>query len=120
MQKLLKMRVRPYYIYQCDLSRGIGHFRTAVGKGIEIMESLRGHTSGLAIPQYVIDAPGGGGKIPVSPQYLISQTDRQVVLRNYQGKIFVYTEPENNRSNCDCPSCRKSVKFTAAKEGLPA
>ncbi len=94
MQKLLTIRVRPYYIYQCDMSRGIGHFRTSVGKGIEIMENLRGHTSGMAVPHYVIDAPGGGGKIPVSPQYVISRTDNKVILRNYQGKIFTYTEPD--------------------------
>jgi len=106
MQKLLRIRVRPYYIYQCDLSRGIGHFRTSVGKGIQIIEKLRGHTSGLAVPHYVIDAPGGGGKIPITPQYLISQTDRQVILRNYQGKIFTYTEPENNLSQCNCPTCK--------------
>ncbi len=108
MQKLLKIRVRPYYIYQCDLSRGIGHFRTSVGKGIEIIENLRGHTSGLAVPHYVIDAPGGGGKIPVNPQYLISRTDRQVMLRNYAGDIFIYTEPENNLSRCNCSTCQKS------------
>ena len=107
-RKLLKIRIRPYYIYQCDLARGIGHFRTSVGKGIQIMENLRGHTSGLAVPHFVIDAPGGGGKIPVTPQYVISQSDRQVVLRNYEGKIFVYTEPENNRSHCCCPTCKES------------
>ncbi len=106
MQKLVKIRVRPYYIYQCDMSSGISHFRTAIGKGIEIMENLRGHTSGLAVPHYVIDAPGGGGKIPITPQYLISQTDRQVTLRNYENKIFTYTEPDNNRSNCSCSTCR--------------
>jgi lysine 2,3-aminomutase len=106
MQKLLRIRVRPYYIYQCDLSKGIGHFRTTVSKGVQIMEHLRGHTSGLAVPHFVVDAPGGGGKIPVAPQYLISQSDQQVVLRNYEGKIFVYTEPENYRSNCKCDSCK--------------
>lgn len=116
LRKLLKIRVRPYYIYQCDLSRGIGHFRTSVGKGIEIMENLRGHTSGLAVPHYVIDAPGGGGKIPVSPQYLISQTDRQVILRNYEGKIFVYTEPDHNRSVCGCPVCMSDKKEGALQK----
>lgn len=84
---LVKMRVRPYYLYQCDLSSGIEHFRTSVSKGIEIIELLRGHTSGYAVPTYVIDAPGGGGKIPVSPQYLISQSDDKVILRNYEGVI---------------------------------
>ena len=103
---LVKMRVRPYYIYQCDLSQGIEHFRTAVGKGIEIIEYLRGHTSGFAVPTFVVDAPGGGGKIPVMPQYLISQSDRKVVLRNYEGVTCVYTEPEDNRSVChDCGIC---------------
>lgn len=91
---LMQVRVRPYYIYQCDLSEGIEHFRTKVDKGIEIIEALRGHTSGLAIPTYVIDAPGGGGKIPVSPQYLISKGDGKVILRNYQGTISIYREPE--------------------------
>lgn len=109
MQQLLKIRVRPYYIYQCDLSRGIGHFRTSVGKGIEIIENLRGHTSGLAVPHYVIDAPGGGGKIPVNPQYMISRTDRQVILRNYAGNIYTYTEPENNLSHCNCSVCQKAT-----------
>ncbi len=91
--KLLQIRVKPYYLYQCDLSQGIEHFRTPVSKGIEIIESLRQHTTGLAVPTYVIDAPGGGGKIPVNPQYLISMSEGKVILRNYEGKIFAYTEP---------------------------
>lgn len=90
--QLVQMRVRPYYLYQCDLVEGAGHFRTSVSKGIEIIEGLRGHTSGYAVPQYIIDAPGGGGKIPVSPQYLISQAPGKVVLRNYEGFITTYTE----------------------------
>jgi len=90
---LVKNRVRPYYIYQCDLSTGIEHFRTPISKGIEIMESLRGHTSGLCQPFYVVDAPGGGGKIPVMPQYLISASPTRVILRNYEGFITTYTEP---------------------------
>jgi len=107
-QDLLKIRIRPYYIYQCDLSRGISHFRTSIGKGIEIIEHLRGHTSGLAVPTFVVDAPGGGGKIPVMPQYLISRSDRKVILRNYEGVISVYEEPEDNRSEChDCGYCKK-------------
>ncbi len=93
--ELVKMRVRPYYLYQCDLSTGIEHFRTPVSKGIEIIELLRGHTSGFAVPTYVIDAPGGGGKIPVFPQYLISQSTDKVILRNYEGVICSYTEPED-------------------------
>ncbi|MGB9789790.1 lysine 2,3-aminomutase [Thermotoga caldifontis] len=99
--ELVKNRVRPYYIYQCDLSRGLSHFRTSVAKGIEIIEYLRGHTSGFAVPTYVIDAPGGGGKIPVGPQYLISMGEGKVVLRNYEGGIFVYQEPKDYRSNCE-------------------
>lgn len=91
---LVKMRVRPYYIYQCDLSMGIEHFRTKVSKGLEIMESLRGHTSGYCVPTFVIDAPGGGGKTPVMPQYLISMSPTKVVLRNYEGVITTYTEPQ--------------------------
>lgn len=91
--KLVCNRVRPYYLYQCDLVKGAGHFRTTVAKGIEIIEGLRGHTSGYAVPTYVVDAPGGGGKIPVMPQYLISQAPGKVVLRNYEGYITTYEEP---------------------------
>ena len=93
-QKLVQNRVRPYYLYQCDLSQGLSHFRTPVGKGIEIIESLIGHTSGLCVPTYVIDAPGGGGKIPVMPQYLISWSTNKVILRNYEGIITTYKEPD--------------------------
>ena len=92
--KLVANRIRPYYLYQCDLVEGSGHFRTPVGKGLEIMEGLRGHTSGYAVPTYVIDAPGGGGKIPVMPNYLICTSDHKVVLRNYEGYITTYEEPE--------------------------
>lgn len=92
-QKLVRIRVRPYYLYQCDLVEGAGHFRTPVAKGIEIMEGLRGHTSGYAVHQYIIDAPGGGGKIPVSPNYLLSMSDHKIVLRNYEGYITTYEEP---------------------------
>lgn len=90
---LVKIRVRPYYIYQCDLSMGLEHFRTPISKGIEIIENLRGHTSGYAVPTYVVDAPGGGGKIPVAPTYIISQSPGKVVLRNFEGVITTYTEP---------------------------
>ena len=93
--KLVMNRVRPYYLYQCDLSEGLTHFRTPVGKGIEIMESLIGHTSGFCVPTYVIDAPGGGGKIPVMPNYLISWSTNKVVLRNYEGVITTYKEPDS-------------------------
>ena len=90
---LVKIRVRPYYIYQCDLSIGLEHFRTPVSKGIEIIENLRGHTSGYCVPTFVVDAPGGGGKIPVMPTYLISQSPEKVVLRNYEGVITAYSQP---------------------------
>lgn len=93
MCNLVKIRVRPYYIYQCDLSMGLEHFRTPVAKGIEIIEGLRGHISGYAVPTFVVDAPGGGGKIPVMPNYLISQGVGKVILRNYEGVITTYTEP---------------------------
>lgn len=85
------------------------------------MENLRGHTSGLAVPHFVVDAPGGGGKIPVNPQYLISQSEHQVVLRNYEGKIFVYTEPDNYRSQCNCSTCSDGKSDEQVDlEGLPA
>lgn len=103
---LVKNRVRPYYIYQCDLSLGIEHFRTKVSAGIEIIEALRGHTSGYAVPTFVVDAPGGGGKIPVMPQYVISQSPDKIILRNYEGVITTYTEPEiHEKLPCTCDHC---------------
>ena len=93
MRELVKIRVRPYYIYQCDLVQGAGHFRTTVAKGLEIMEALRGHISGYAVPTYVIDLPGGGGKVPVAPNYVLSQAPGKVVLRNFEGYISAYSEP---------------------------
>lgn len=98
--ELVKCRVRPYYLYQCDLSIGIEHFRTSVATGLEIIEMLRGHTSGFAVPTFVVDAPGGGGKIPLQPNYLISQSNDKVILRNYEGVISVYQEPEDKTSSC--------------------
>jgi lysine 2,3-aminomutase len=92
MHKLLMMRVRPYYIYQCDPVRGTHHLRTSVRKGIEIMEALRGHTTGYAVPQYVIDAPGGGGKVPIGPEYVLAHDKQRVIIRNYEGKVFEYPE----------------------------
>jgi lysine 2,3-aminomutase len=91
-QKLLMCRVRPYYIYQCDLIAGSAHLRASVRKGLEIMDGLRGHTTGYAVPTYVIDAPGGGGKVPVSPEYVLSRNKDRVIIRNYEGKIFEYPE----------------------------
>jgi lysine 2,3-aminomutase len=117
--KLVQNRVRPYYLYQCDLSEGLAHFRTPVGKGIEIMESLIGHTSGFAVPTYVIDAPGGGGKIPVMPNYIISWSTNKVVLRNYEGIITTYTEPESYESKfCDrnCEECNLDLQLEEPDE----
>jgi len=113
-QKLVQNRVRPYYLFQCDLSEGLTHFRTPIGKGIEIMESLVGHTSGLAVPKYVIDAPGGGGKIPLMPNYIVSWSTNKVVLRNYEGVITTYKEPDDYKSiPCDrnCNKCGLQLKL---------
>jgi lysine 2,3-aminomutase len=118
-QRLVENRVRPYYLYQCDLSEGLSHFRTPVGKGMEIMESLIGHTSGFAVPTYVIDAPGGGGKIPVMPNYLITLATNKVVLRNYEGVITTYQEPENYQPIfCDrnCADCRLELNMDGTEE----
>lgn len=112
--ELVKIRVRPYYIYVCDQSMGIGHFRTPVSKGIEIIENLRGHTSGYAVPTFVVDAPGGGGKIPVMPNYLVSQAPNRVVVRNYEGVLSTYTEPEDYKEECHCEDCTKKKEGVAA------
>ncbi len=104
---LVKIRVRPYYIYICDQSMGISHFRTPVSKGIEIIENLRGHVSGYAVPTFVVDAPGGGGKIPVMPTYLISQSPSRVVVRNYEGVISTYAQPTDYTDECHCADCSK-------------
>jgi len=117
--KLVENRVRPYYLYQCDLSEGLSHFRTPVGKGIEIMEGLIGHTSGFSVPTYVIDAPGGGGKIPLTPNYLISLSTNKVVLRNYEGVITTYAEPESYKTKfCDrqCATCDLQLKLEGADD----
>jgi len=117
--KLVQNRIRPYYMYQCDLSEGLSHFRTPIGKGIEIMESLIGHTSGFAVPTYVIDAPGGGGKIPVMPNYIISWSTHKVVLRNYEGVITTYKEPdhyENKFCDRDCADCKLELNLQEGDE----
>ena len=105
MHELVRNRVRPYYIYQCDLSMGLEHFRTPVSKGIEIIENLRVHTSGYAVPTFVVDAPGGGGKTPVMPTYVISQSPNKVILRNFEGVITTYTEPREYHEDCHCEAC---------------
>lgn len=117
--KLVENRVRPYYLYQCDLSEGLSHFRTPVGKGVEIMESLIGHTSGFSVPTYVIDAPGGGGKIPITPTYMISLSTNKVVLRNYEGVITTYQEPDSYKNKfCDrkCNNCDLQLKLEEGEE----
>ena len=120
--ELVKIRVRPYYIYQCDLSMGLEHFRTPVSKGIEIIEGLRGHTSGYCVPTFVVDAPGGGGKTPVMPQYVISQAPGKVVLRNFEGVITTYSEPTEYHSECNCKDCQaerqKHVAENKALDGV--
>jgi lysine 2,3-aminomutase len=120
MHKLTANRVRPYYIYQCDLAEGLEHFRTTVAKGIEILEHLRGHISGLAVPTFVVDAPGGGGKIPVHPNYVVSQHENKVVLRNFEGRIVAYEEPKEYVGMCNeghpCSYCRDI--YRAGEESL--
>lgn len=115
---LMKLRVRPYYLYQCDQIRGAEHFRTPVAKGIEILEGLRGHVSGLAVPTFVIDAPGGGGKVPVMPQYLLQHDtkNQRVVLRNFQDRIFVYHEPSGRARPLGERSGELEVTPSAAHE----
>lgn len=108
-QELLKIRVKPYYIYQCDLSQGIEHFRTSIAKGVEIIEALRGHTTGMAVPTFVVDAPGGGGKIPVMPNCVVSMSDKRVALRNYEGVIASYTQPLHPYSECWCELCKSNT-----------
>ena len=107
-QKLLMCRVKPYYIYQCDLISGSAHLRASVRKGLEILDGLRGHTTGYAVPQYVIDAPGGGGKVPISPEYVLSRNADRVVIRNFEGKVFEYIEAANGT-----PVYKASENFTA-------
>ena len=111
MYKLTENRVRPYYVYQCDLAEGLEHFRTTVVKGIEIVEHLRGHISGLAVPTFVVDAPGGGGKIPIHPNYIVTQHEHKVVLRNFEGRIVAYEEPREYTGMCSeghpCAYCRE-------------
>lgn len=118
-QDLVQIRVRPYYLYQCDLVDGAGHFRTPVAKGIEIIEGLRGHTSGYAVPTYVVDAPGGGGKIPVMPNYMISASDHKIILRNYEGYITTYEEPTQYQIH-DPETCEycKSKRIAPGQSGI--
>lgn len=112
--KLLQAKVRPYYLFQCDMVRGLEHFRTRLARGIEIMEALRGNTSGLAIPSFVVDIPGGGGKIPLMPNYIVSMGESRTVLRNYEGILVGYEEARDDggttaRPDSDPPAFRADV-----------
>lgn len=109
-QKLLMCRVKPYYLYQCDLISGSAHLRASVRKGLEIMDGLRGHTTGYAIPQYVIDAPGGGGKVPINPEYILSRNRDRTVIRNFEGKVFEYIEESKSE-----PVYKPSEDFSVYK-----
>lgn len=112
-RKLLLIRVRPYYLYQADLTKGANHFRTPVKVGLEIMDKLRGHTSGLAVPYYVIDAPGGGGKIPLLPQYILYQDDEKLILRNYKYETFVYPDVKPEEYRTGIPIQQESYESTS-------
>ena len=118
--ELVKNRVRPYYLYQCDLVEGAGHFRTSVSKGIEIMEAMRGHTTGFAVPTYVIDAPGGGGKVPIMPNYLVSQSPERVVVRNFEGVMAAYDQPAEYRNHNpkSCPDCLAAAASRDLQDGV--
>ncbi|HEY3272499.1 MAG TPA: lysine 2,3-aminomutase, partial [Methanocella sp.] len=122
--RLVQNRVRPYYLFQCDLAEGLAHFRTSVAKGIEIIENLIGHTTGFAVPTFVVDAPAGGGKIPLMPNYLISYSTNKVVLRNFEGVITTYTEPDSYKSvkcegNCgECPLDYRAEDVESAEVGI--
>jgi len=118
--KLVKNRVRPYYIYQCDLVVGASHFRTPVTKLIEIMEALRGHTSGFCVPTAVIDAPHGGGKVPIMPNYLISQSETKTIVRNFEGFVSTYTGPRTYKGHNSrtCKFCQAQKEKKDAQEGV--
>jgi lysine 2,3-aminomutase len=122
-QRLVENRVHPYRLYQCDLSQGISHFRTSIRRGIEIIEHLKGHTTGFAVPEFMVDLPGGGGKTPVNPFYMISQSDRSVIFRNYEGVIAKYVEPEDTRflgcpENCHICEARRQRGLDQPPVGL--
>jgi len=119
MQKLLAARVRPYYIYMCDNVAGVEHFKTTVEKGLEIVEGLRGWTSGLAVPHFVIDAPGGGGKIPLLPEYVVRLTDDEIVMRNFRGQRYVWKQPQRDAAEVAATGTDGSVVPIRGKGGKP-
>lgn len=110
-QKLLMCRVKPYYLYQCDLIAGSSHLRASVRRGLEIMEQLRGHTTGYAIPQFVIDAPGGGGKVPINPDYIVTKNDERVIIRNFEGRTFEYPEAVDGSPLVENPQPTREEEF---------
>lgn len=111
LHKLLMCRVKPYYVYQCDLISGSAHLRTSVRKGLEIMEALRGHTTGYAVPQYVIDAPGGGGKVPINPEYVLRRDTDRILIRNFEGKVFEYAEGPDGTPDVNAPRVIEEPEF---------
>jgi lysine 2,3-aminomutase len=113
LQKLLMCRVKPYYLYQCDLISGSAHLRASVRKGIKLMEQIRGHTTGYATPQYVIDAPGGGGKVPVNPEYVLSHNRERVVIRNFEGKVFEYPEAADGTPLAPAPKAIEAPELVS-------
>jgi len=119
MQKLLAARVRPYYIYMCDNVAGVEHFKTTVEKGLEIVEGLRGWTSGLAVPHFVIDAPGGGGKIPLLPEYVVRLTDDEIVIRNFRGQRYVWKQPQRDPEEVAATGTDGAVLPIRGKTGKP-
>jgi len=118
MQKLLKIRVRPYYMYMADETKGANHFRTSIETGMKIVEALRGHTSGLAIPHFVIDAPGGGGKIPLLPNYVLHMDEEKIILRNYNNEVYSYKNYAD-KNNPDGYKSDKKEKIKAVKKRVP-
>lgn len=121
MQKLLKIRVRPYYIYMADQTKGTHHFRTSIAKGLEIIEKLRGWTSGLAVPHFVIDAPGGGGKIPLIPNYVLHYDEDKIILRNYENKVFAYeNQPEQGPKNGKPAQLEKRTAKEKTRKTIPS
>jgi len=102
-QKLLRIRVKPYYLYQADMTMGTDHFRTSVEKGLEIIRGLQGHTSGMAVPYFVIDTPGGGGKVRLLPDSIVEFTDKEVIVKNYEGKVFRYPQPNGKPARKSAP-----------------
>ena len=118
MRKLLAIRVRPYYLYQADITKGANHFRTPVSVGLEIMDKLRGHTSGLAIPAYVIDAPGGGGKIPILPQYVLGRNGNNIIMRNYKYEIYEYPDVEEEEKKVSADQQQIEKKFLRKRKSV--